>query len=555
MIAFDAAHRAVHYPPDRRFRMWIRPSILIGAACAIVTLIAAAWIEVAVTGMPAVPAISQIDPNNFAGPHGFPVWARYCHFFNFIFVTILIRSGLSILMDHPRLYFNDGCIPGSEWIRFTPFKVPRDRIWTAKDDARYISPLFGTPGYRHTIGLARVWHFIDVHGFIATGIIFIVMLFTTEQWKRIVPASPLVLVQAWNTFVHYATFHLPPEPNGFYGYNALQQIAYFTVVFVFGPLAIATGIAMSPAVVNRFPWYARIFGGRQSARSIHFLTMFSFLAFLVVHVTLIVMTGFTRNMNHIVMGTDDRSPIGMYLGFVGIGVVVLSWIVAHYISWCHPRKAQHALKLVTYPMQLLTLNRLLPRQKYKEKEISPYFWPNGKMPIGDDWKDMAKSGFDRFRLKVGGLVNNPVELSLADLKRLGEVEHITMHHCIQGWSGIAKWGGIPMQKLIELVQPKPEAKVVAFFSFGEALYGGPYYDTQSLENVQRPQCLLASRMNGQPLSEVYGAPLRLRVENQLGYKMVKWIERIEFIASEKSLGKGEGGKNEDDEYFDLLPNI
>lgn len=555
MVRFDDAHRAVHYPADRRFRIWIRPSILIGIGIAILSVIVAAWFEVAVAGMPRVPAVPQIFPNNFAGPHGFPVWVRYCHFFNFLFVMMLIRSGLSILMDHPRLYFNDGCTPGSEWIRFTPLKVPRDRIWTAKDDARYISPLVGTPGYRHTVGIARVWHFIDVHGFIITGIIFIAMLFDTEQWRRIVPTSPLVLLQAWNTFVHYATFHLPPEPNGFYGYNALQQIAYFTVVFVFGPLAIATGIAMSPAVVNRFPWYARIFGGRQSARSIHFLTMFSFLAFLVVHVTLIVMTGFARNMNHIVMGTDDLKPIGMYLGFVGIGVVVLSWIVAYYISWNHPRAVQHALKSVTYPMQILTLNRLLPQQKYTEKEISPYFWPNGKMPIRDDWKHLAENGFDGFRLKVGGLVKNPVELSLAELEHLGKVEHITMHHCIQGWSGIAKWGGIPMQKLIELVQPKPEAKVVAFFSFGEALYGGPYYDTQSLENVQKPQCLLASRMNGQQLPQVYGAPLRLRVENQLGYKMVKWIERIEFIESEKLLGKGEGGKNEDDEYFDLLPNI
>jgi methionine sulfoxide reductase catalytic subunit len=206
-------------------------------------------------------------------------------------------------------------------------------------------------------------------------------------------------------------------------------------------------------------------------------------------------------------------------------------------------------------MQRLTLNRLLPRQRYTEKEISPYFWPNGKMPVQDEWRRMADSGFENFRLKIGGLVENPVELSLADLERLGEVENITMHHCIQGWSGIARWGGIPMRKLIELVQPKPEAKVVAFFSFGEALYGGPYYDTQSLENVQKPQCLLATRMNGQPLPQLYGAPLRLRVENQLGYKMVKWIERIEFVASEKSLGKGEGGKNEDDEYFDLLPNI
>jgi DMSO/TMAO reductase YedYZ molybdopterin-dependent catalytic subunit len=206
-------------------------------------------------------------------------------------------------------------------------------------------------------------------------------------------------------------------------------------------------------------------------------------------------------------------------------------------------------------MQLLTLNRFVPQEKYSEKDISPYFWPNGKMPVSDNWKRLAAEGFEDYRLKVGGLVENPVELSLADLERLGESEQITMHHCIQGWSGIAKWGGLPMKELVDLVRPKPEARTVAFFSFGEALYGGPYYDTQRLDNVLKAQCLLASQMNGQRLPLEYGAPLRLRVENQLGYKMVKWIERIEFVESEKLLGKGEGGKNEDDEYFDLLPNI
>lgn len=106
-----------------------------------------------------------------------------------------------------------------------------------------------------------------------------------------------------------------------------------------------------------------------------------------------------------------------------------------------------------------------------------------------------------------------------------------------------------------MVHPKPNAKVVAFFSFGGSLYGGAYYDTQNLENVLKAQCLLASEMNGKPLTEGYGAPLRLRVENQLGYKMVKRIERIEFIESEKTVGLGRRRKNEDDEYFDLLPNI
>jgi sulfoxide reductase catalytic subunit YedY len=553
MVSFDAAHAAVHYPADRRFHIWVRPSILIGIAIPFVAVLAAAWIEVAVAGLPSVPPTPLTGSS--VSPHGFPLWVRYCHFFNFFFVMMLIRSGLSILMDHPRLYFNDDCTPGSEWIRLTPLAVPRNRFWTAKDDSRYISPIVATPGYRHTIGVARVWHFINVHGFILTGILFAALLFDTEQWRRIVPTSPLVLLQGWNIFVHYATFHMPPEPNGFYGYNALQQIAYFSVFFIFGPLAILTGIAMSPAVVNHFPWYARLFGGRQSARSIHFLNMLGFLGFIIVHVTLVVMTGFARNMNHIVMGTDNLSKTGMIWGFVGIGVVVASWFVAHYLSWYHPRGLQHALQSVTYPMQLLTLNRLAPRMHYSEQQISPYFWPNGKMPVREDWKLLAQNGFHNYRLKVGGLVENPVELSLDDIEHLAFVHDITMHHCIQGWSGIARWGGLPMRKLIELVRPMPEARVVAFFSYGEALYGGTYYDTQTIQNLLNAECLLATHMNGERLPQIYGAPLRLRVENQLGYKMVKWIERIEFIRTEQEVGKGEGGTNEDDEYFDLLPNI
>ena len=86
----------------------------------------------------------------------------------------------------------------------------------------------------------------------------------TDQWRRLVPTSPVIFVQAWNTFVHYANFHLPPEPNGFYDYNALQQLSYFATIFIMAPLSILTGMAMSPALVNRFPAYARFFGGRQA---------------------------------------------------------------------------------------------------------------------------------------------------------------------------------------------------------------------------------------------------------------------------------------------------
>jgi len=555
MIAFDAAHKAVHNPSDRRFRIWIKPSFIAAAICLVLIPLGLAWGQAVIYGLPYLAPAPQFNAATFTRVHGFPGWLRWAHFFNFVFLMMLIRSGLSILMDHPRLYFNSGCTPGTEWIRFTPLKVPRNRVWRASDDDRYISPLVATPGYRHSVGIARSWHFIDVYGFIITGLIFIPLLFMSGQWERLVPNSWSILSQAWGTFVHYANFHFPPEPDGFYAYNALQQIAYFFAVFVFAPISIIAGAAMSPAMVNHFPWFPRMFGGRQGARSIHYLMMLCWAGFLIVHVTLVVLTGFERNMNHIVLGTDDQRSPGMILGFVGLAAVIASWIAAHYISWKAPRLLQHAQKAVSLPLRLALIDRLHPRNRYTKEQISPHFWSNGKPPDREDWKHLERDNFRDYRLKIGGLVENPVELSLAQIQGLEEEEHITMHHCIQGWSGIAQWNGVSMKKIIQLVQPKPSARTVAFLSFGEDQYGEPYYDTQSLENVLKPECILAYRMNGNALPSEHGAPLRLRVENQLGYKMVKWIERIEFIKSEKELGKGEGGANEDDEYFDLLPSI
>ncbi len=558
MIAFDAAHMAVHYPPDRRFRIWIKPSFVIVAVCLGLIPLVAAWVQRAISGLPYLPPLPDYHSAAFAaaftGVHGFPWWLCYAHFFNFVFLMMLIRSGLSILVDHPRLYFNNDCTPGTEWIRFTPLHVPADRMWTAKDDARYISPIFGLPGYRHTVGVARSWHFIDVYGFIITGLIFLPLLAVSGQWTRLVPTSWTIISQAWATFVHYANFHFLPEPDGFYAYNALQQLSYFFVVYIFAPISIVAGLAMSPAMVNRFPWFPRIFGGRQGARSVHFLMMLVWVGFIVVHVTLVALTGFQRNMNHIVLGIDNERPLGMILGFAGLAVVLVAFIVAHYISWKAPRLLQR-IQRAMLPISLVSLNRLVPKDRYTKDQISPHFWPNGKIPVREDWKQMAANNFRDYKLKVGGLVKNPVELSLSEIEALANEEHITMHHCIQGWSGIAQWKGLPMRTLIDLVKPAPSAKTVAFFSFGESLYDKMYYDTQNIDNVLKSECLLAFSMNGKLLSMEHGAPLRLRVENQLGYKMVKWIERIEFVESEKTLGKGWGGSNEDDEYFDLLPNI
>jgi len=152
-------------------------------------------------------------------------------------------------------------------------------------------------------------------------------------------------------------------------------------------------------------------------------------------------------------------------------------------------------------------------------------------------------------------------LSLDDLRAQGRKTQITLHHCIQGWSGIAEWGGLPLAELMKLVRPGANVKAVVFYSFGEGVEfstgvaGGQYYDSLSIANARNPQTMLAYEMNDRPLTHLHGAPLRLRVENQLGFKMVKWIQAIEFVADVRSINEGQGGYAEDHEYFGELAEI
>ncbi len=534
--------------------MHISRRVLLIFLAAAVIVIGAAYVQWAVAGLPAlsIPAATAEAPTTV---HGFPAWLRITHYVNLLLLVLLVRSGLQILVEHPRFYWNVDCTPDTEWLRLTPVAVPRDRVWTSKDDCLYLNPWAGLPGGRHTVGIARHWHFLSILFWVANGITFIVLLFVTPQWQRLVPRSWSILPEAWRYFVHYVTFHMPPEPDGFYTYNALQQLAYFGVVFVLAPLAILTGPSMSPALTARFSWYPRLPGNRQIGRSLHFLIMCAFVLFTIVHVLMVLITGAARNMNHIVGGTDDSRYAGVYLGLVGIAVIVLVNAACNASAWRIPRAVQHAAKALVTPIMWLLLDRAAPRATFPRGRASPFFWVNGKVPTLDEWLRLAADDFRDYRLKVCGLVEIPGEFSLSDLQALGKQTQTTLHHCIQGWSGIAEWGGTPLRQLLDVVRPKPAARAVVFYSYGAGGEGGEFYDSLRLRDARHAQTLLAYEMNGAPLPILHGAPLRLRVENQLGFKMVKWLRAIELVASIQSVGEGEGGYNEDHEYFGELANI
>jgi len=226
------------------------------------------------------------------------------------------------------------------------------------------------------------------------------------------------------------------------------------------------------------------------------------------------------------------------------------------LSWTHTRLLQRFSNATVGKAMTLLFDHFAPKVQYQRKDISPHFWPNHiRLPDGPEWDKLRDDDFRDYRLKVHGLVEHPVELSMTDLAQMAKQDQITMHNCIQGWSGIAEWGGVPFSALIDLVQPDPEAQWVMFYSFAKGADGGVYYDSHSIHDLRHPQSLLAYEMNGQRLPILHGRPLRLRVENQLGFKHVKWISEIEFVHHFSQRYAGYAGYQEDHEFFGYRDQI
>ena len=474
----------------------------------------------------------------------FPFWIRFAHFINIIFITLLIRSGIEILSAMPKLYWHDDCRPGTEWIKFTRKQMPEDRMWISLDEEESFSSWIALPGHKN-LGLGRHWHFFSIVFWIANGAAYYILLFTSDEWQRLIPSSWSIIPQAFHVAILYASFHFPPPGHP---YNAIQQLTYFVVVFFLGPFMIATGAAMSPAIDARFPWYPKIFRGRQVARSLHFLGMIAFILFIIIHLIMVTAERFSQNMGNIALGhaTNFGVAAGLFALFVIAVIIVHVW--ATRTSLRRPRLIQNTLDIVLVPAKWILLRKAISKQQLPKSEVSPFFRINGYPPETKEYQQLLENNFTGWKLKVYGLVEDPLELSLSDLYSMRKQEQVTEHYCIQGWTAIAEWAGVPMQYIMAICKPNQNARYVVFRSY-QYTDQDQFYEVLDLEIVRHPQTILAYEMNGEPLNVGHGAPIRLRVETQLGYKMVKWLKSIEFVSDYKGIGKGQGGHREDHMYY------
>jgi DMSO/TMAO reductase YedYZ molybdopterin-dependent catalytic subunit len=260
-----------------------------------------------------------------------------------------------------------------------------------------------------------------------------------------------------------------------------------------------------------------------------------------------------RNLSDMIFGT----PNGNHTAALGIAILInaaiifIYWATSRY-SQTHVKETKKILGPVVRPfLRWLTLHAN-PRMRFRRDQISPYHAINGYPPTSEEYKGLRDDGFRRWRLEVCGLVENRRLFSLDDLKAMDKTEQIVRHNCIQGWTGIAEWGGIRLQAIVDVCKPLPNARYMVFHSYQHDASDQPYYESLDVRLANKPQFILAYEMNWKPLPERHGAPLRLRAETQVGFKMVKWLRAIEFVEDFPSIRGGEGGSREDITHYEQV---
>lgn len=210
---------------------------------------------------------------------------------------------------------------------------------------------------------------------------------------------------------------------------------------------------------------------------------------------------------------------------------------------------------LTMRAQRLITSRTALAREFSALDMSPRFRTNGNtMPASEAYQVHLANRFTDWRLSVDGLVRNALNLSLAQIKAMPARMQITRHDCVEGWSAIGKWTGAPLKLILDAADLLPTARYIVFHC-ADDFDGTPYYESIDLIDAYHPQTILAWGMNDELLSVGHGAPLRLRVERQLGYKQAKYIMRVEVVASLQPIGAGNGGYWEDSAGYQWYAGI
>jgi DMSO/TMAO reductase YedYZ molybdopterin-dependent catalytic subunit len=210
---------------------------------------------------------------------------------------------------------------------------------------------------------------------------------------------------------------------------------------------------------------------------------------------------------------------------------------------------------LTMKAQRLISDRQALAREFSAADISPIFRANGtRMPVGPDYQRLAAGAFADWRLTVDGLVRRPLSLSIDQIRRMPRRTQITRHDCVEGWSAIGKWMGVPLHLVLDAAGLAQQTRYIVFHCAD--LYGDrPYYESIDLIDALHPQTILAWALNDRYLQIPNGAPLRLRVERQLGYKHAKYLMRIEARETLAGLWGGRGGFWEDSNDYEWYAGI
>jgi DMSO/TMAO reductase YedYZ molybdopterin-dependent catalytic subunit/thiosulfate reductase cytochrome b subunit len=472
---------------------------------------------------------------------------RITHLLTFAAFAALLVTGVEILLSHPRLYWGE---TGNVNMQ------PLINLHTPSSRESLLN------GYNYTLpdqnGWSRGLHFQSAWLLVFTALLYgIVSLFNGHFRRDLIPARGQRSLSAlWQVVAKY--LRRQPDPDQ-HTYNPLQRVTYLAVIFILFPGIIWTGVAMSPSFSAAYPWFVNVLGGKQSARILHFADTILLTGFFLTHVVMVALTGFKARMKAITIGdwpskeqaaatpvnTGRRrlitAGVAVTAGIAGVAVAAriakgLGLIPPDNIGLCGPGNS------LTYAAQRLFSRHSLARE-FSRSMISAKPFANPIAPPSEVFQRHQANSFKDWRLTVDGLVAQPRAFSLADLKALPISSHITETTCEEGWSYVAEWSGTALHHVLDQVGVSPNARYVVYYSIEP-----DWWDSIDMDEAAHPQTLLSFGMNGGELPVAFGGPLRLRVPRQLGYKNVKFINKITVTDDITKFGKGLGSPSPEGGY-------